>query len=77
MMINEQTNNQVVENGIIYKDQSILSLVAPDHLERLIQVCSEDGMAVLEYRDSGLVIIAEKQGEDFVIWQLTKRQERA
>lgn len=71
MMINEQSNNPVVENRIIYKDQSILSLVAPDHLERLIQVCSEDGMAVLEYKDSGLVIIAEKQEENFVIWQLT------
>ena len=71
MMINEKCTSPVSENRIIFKDESILSLVASEHLERLIQVCSEDGMAVLEYKDSGLVIIAEKQDEDFVIWQLT------
>ena len=71
MMSNEQTN-EVNENKIVFKDQSILSLVAAEHLERLVQVCSEDGMAVLEYTESGLVVIAEKQDEVIVIWQLTK-----
>lgn len=71
MMINEKSSNPVAENRIVFKDESILSLVAPEHLERLIQVCSEDGMGVLEYKDSGLIIIAEKQDDDFVIWQLT------
>jgi hypothetical protein len=66
---------EVVEKGIIFKDQSILSLVAPEHLERLIQICSEDGMAVLEYKDTELVIIAEKQEDDFIVWQL--KQDKA
>ena len=74
MMSNEQTN-EVSENKIVFKDQSILSLVAAEHLERLVQVCSEDGMAVLEYTESGLVVIAEKQGEVIVISQLTKSSE--
>lgn len=72
MMTNEQPSNPVAENRIIFKDQTILSLVAPEHLERLVEVCSKEDLAVLEYTESGLVIIAEKQDESFVIWQLTK-----
>ena len=74
MMSNNQTN-EVIESKIVFKDESILSLVAAEHLERLVQVCSEDGMAVLEYTESGLVVIAEKQGEVIVISQLTKSSE--
>lgn len=76
MMSNNQTN-EVIESKIVFKDESILSLVAAEHLDRLVQVCSEDGMAVLEYTESGLVIIAEKQGEVIVISQLTKSSEAA
>lgn len=77
MMAKEQSSNQVLEKAIIYRDQSILSLDSPEHLERLIQICSDDGMAVLEYKDTGLVTIAEKQEHNFVIWQLTKEGEGA
>ena len=71
MMSNEQSN-EVIDNKIVFKDESILSLVSAEHLERLVQICFEDGMAVLEYKESGLVVIAEKQDEVIVISQLTK-----
>jgi len=52
--------------------EDILSLVSPEHLERLVQICSEDEFAVLEYTEIGLVLIAEKDGDEFIIWQLKK-----
>ena len=72
MMSKEQTN-EVTESKIVFKDQSILDLVSAEHLERLVQICSEDGMAVLEYTNGGQLVIAEKQQDEvIVIWQLTK-----
>jgi len=56
------------------RTDDIFSMVAAEHLDRLIQICSEDGMAVLEYEDSGLVFIAEKDGENFMIWQVKKEK---
>ena len=55
------------------KDEAeIMSMVSREHLERLVQICSEDELAVLEYTDTGLVLIAEKDGDKFIIWQLKK-----
>ena len=61
-----------MDNANVEAEEDILSLVSPEHLERLIQICSEDGLAVLEYEDTGLVLIAEKDGENFIIWQVKK-----
>jgi hypothetical protein len=70
--VNQESYGEAAEDEIVYRDQSILSLVSREHLERLVQICSKEGMAVLEYKDTGLVVIAERRGEDFVIWQVTK-----
>ena len=66
-----------MDNANVEAEEDILSLVSPEHLERLIQICSEDELAVLEYTDIGLVLIAEKDGENFIIWQVKKGEQNS
>jgi hypothetical protein len=73
--VNQESCSEVIVKGIQYRDQGILSLISPEHLERLVQICSEDGMAVLEYKDTGMVFMAAKHDEDFVISQVIRKKE--
>jgi len=61
------------EIELVSQDE-IFSTVSPEHLEKLLQICSEDGVAVLEYQDANLIFIAEKDDADnYIVWQMRKQ----
>jgi len=66
----ETKNQEEMELG---SRDDIFSTVSPEHLEKLLQICSEDGIAVLEYQDENRIFIAEKNDDDnYIVWQMRK-----
>lgn len=53
-------------------DGDVLSSNEDKVLERLVKICSEDEFAVLQYEYCDSALLAEKDGDSFIMWHAKK-----
>jgi hypothetical protein len=55
------------------KGDADLPELRQDTLEKIADICNEEGIAVLELKDTGDVFIAERDEDgDIVLWKVTR-----
>ena len=63
------------DDGHVNGDVIGAPMLGEKTLERLVEICIEDGVAVLEMADTGEIFVAQKQDDgsaDFVLWKVER-----
>ncbi len=75
-MISEHDSSVIVGDGDGIGADYMVSMLSENILERLMEICGEDGIAVLEMADTGDVFVARNQDDgSCMLWQVKSKVE--